>query len=338
MNALNDILAKILESQQLDRAEAHRLMHGIGSGEVNEARIAAVLTAYVMRSISLEELLGFRDALLDLALKVNINDGQAVDVCGTGGDRKDTFNISTLTAFVVAGAGLPVAKHGNYGVSSSSGSSNVMEHLGYRFSNDEGKLHREMEKAGICFMHAPLFHPALKAVGGVRRQLGVKTFFNILGPLVNPANPNYQLSGVFSVEAGRIFSYLLQREEKQFAVVYSLDGYDEVSLTAPVKVFTPRGEDLVQVSDFGLPQNMPESLHGGSGVPGAAEIFLKVLRNEGSFSQANAVIANAALAIQCVHNDRPLKEAVSQARESLESGRAYRAFQALMEVQQEGRK
>ncbi len=310
-------------------------MHGIASGGVNDAQIAAVLSAYVMRSISLDELLGFRDALLELALKVNINDGKAVDVCGTGGDRKNTFNISTLTAFVVAGAGVPVAKHGNYGVSSTSGSSNVMEYLGYRFSNDEGKLHREMEKANICFMHAPLFHPALKAVGGVRRQLGVKTFFNILGPLVNPANPSFQLSGVFSVEAGRIFSYLLQREEKQFAVVYSLDGYDEVSLTAPLKIFTPQGEDLLTAGSFGLPGNTPESLHGGNNVAEAAAVFRAVLEKRGSREQSNAVIANAALAIQCFRNNCPLQEAVDAARESLESGRAMKAFSALIRVQDE---
>lgn len=332
MEPLNEILNRLLESQQLDRKEAYRLMHGIGNGEVNEARISAILAAYVMRSISLEELLGFRDALLDLALTVNLMDGQAVDVCGTGGDRKNTFNISTLTAFVVAGAGIPVAKHGNYGVSSASGSSNVMEHLGYRFSNDPGKLTREMEKAGICFMHAPLFHPALKAVGGVRKQLGVKTFFNILGPLVNPANPKYQLSGVFSVEAGRIFSYLLQREEKEFAVVYSLDGYDEVSLTAPVKLFTPRGEDLLSVADFGMQENLPASLYGGDSVPEAAGVFIRVLQYRGTPSQHNAVIANAALAIRCFRG-YPLEEAVALARESLESGRAWSGMKKLVEIQ-----
>jgi anthranilate phosphoribosyltransferase len=334
MEELNEILTKLLESQQLDRQEAYRLMHGIGNGEVNEARIAAILAAFVMRSISLEELLGFRDALLDLAQTVNLLDGQTVDVCGTGGDKKNTFNISTLTAFVVAGAGIPVAKHGNYGVSSASGSSNVMEFLGYRFSNDAGKLSREIEKTGICFMHAPLFHPALKAVGGVRRQLGVKTFFNILGPLVNPANPMYQLSGVFSVEAGRIFSYLLQREEKQFVVVYSLDGYDEVSLTAPVKIFSPRGEDLLTPADFGFQENSPESLYGGDSVPGAAEVFNKVLKNEGTSQQNNAVTANAALAIQCFRSGISLPDAVGMARESLESGKAFRTLETLLKMQE----
>jgi len=330
---MDEILNKLLETRQLDREEAGLLMHAIAGGGVNEARIAAVLAAYVMRPVGLEELLGFRDALLELAVKVDLRNGQTVDVCGTGGDRKNTFNISTLSAFVVAGAGVPVAKHGNYGMSSTSGSSNVMEHAGYRLSSEPGKLERELDKANICFMHAPLFHPALKAVGGVRRQLGVKTFFNILGPLVNPAGPAYQLSGVFSVEAGRIFSYLLQREGKSFAVVYSLDGHDEVSLTAPVKRFSPQGEDLLTHEDFGLPPNDPSSLHGGHSVAEAAKVFMQVLENKGTLPQRHAVVANAALAIQCFKKGCSLSEAVALAGESIDSGRALKAFRTLIGMQ-----
>lgn len=330
---MKEILLKLLESQQLSRQEASSLMHGIANGEVNDAQKAAVLSAFVMRSISLEELLGFREAILELAHRVNILDGQTIDVCGTGGDGKNTFNISTLTAFVVAGAGIPVAKHGNYGISSSSGSSNVMEHYGYRFSNDGDKLKREVEKAGICFMHAPLFHPALKAVGGVRKQLGVKTFFNILGPLVNPASPNHQMSGVFNVEAGRIFSYLLQREQKAYVVLFSLDGYDEVSLTSPVKLFTPGGEGLVTPSDFNMPANTPESLYGGESVSEAAAVFISVLDNKGTVQQKNAVLANAALAIRCYRQDLSIEEAVGLAKESLESGGAFQSFKNLIDSQ-----
>ena len=330
---MKDILIKLLESQQLSRQEASSLMHGIANGEVNDAQKAAVLSAFVMRSISLEELLGFREAILELAHRVNILDGQTIDVCGTGGDGKNTFNISTLTAFVIAGAGIPVAKHGNYGISSSSGSSNVMEHYGYRFSNDGDKLKREVEKAGICFMHAPLFHPALKAVGGVRKQLGVKTFFNILGPLVNPASPNYQMSGVFNVEAGRIFSYLLQREQKAYVVLYSLDGYDEVSLTSPVKLFTPGGEGLLTPADFNMPANTPESLYGGQSVSEAAAVFMSVLDNKGTVQQNNAVLANAALAIRCYRQGLSIEAAVGLAKESLESGRALQAFKNLIDSQ-----
>ncbi len=327
------LLEKLLESQYLDRDEAAELMRGIAGGAINDAQIAAVLSAYIMRSINLEELLGFRDAILELAHRIELLDGETIDVCGTGGDRKNTFNISTLTAFVVAGAGIPVAKHGNYGVSSGSGSSNVMEYFGYQFSNDHDKLKRETERAGICFMHAPLFHPALKAVGGVRKQLGVKTFFNILGPLVNPASPRYQLNGVFSIEAGRIFSYLLQREKKQFRVVYSLDGYDEVSLTSPVKIFSPDGEDLLQVSDFGLSILRPGDLAGGGSVEGSAGIFRAVLGNQSTRAQQDVVVANAALAIQCAGRAADLNEAVQMARESLVSGRAMKVFKQLMDLQ-----
>lgn len=327
------LLEKLLESQYLDRREAAELMNGIAGGALNETQIAAVLSAYIMRSINLEELLGFRDAILELAHRVDLLDGETIDVCGTGGDRKNTFNISTLTAFVLAGAGVPVAKHGNYGVSSGSGSSNVMEYFGYKFTNDRDQLKREIEQAGICFMHAPLFHPALKAVGGVRRQLGVKTFFNILGPLVNPASPRYQLSGVFSVEAGRIFSYLLQREHKEFRVVYSLDGYDEVSLTSAVKLFSPGGEDLLQVSDFGLQLLKAEELAGGDSVAGSAKIFKAVLENQSTRAQQDAVVANAALAIQCFGKAAGLKEAVQVARESVVSGRALASFKQLMDLQ-----
>ncbi len=330
---MKNLLEKLLESQYLDRLEAAELMRGIAGGRLNDAQIAAVLSAYIMRGINLDELLGFRDAILELAHKVDLLDGHTIDVCGTGGDRKNTFNISTLTAFVVAGAGIPVAKHGNYGVSSGSGSSNVMEYFGYKFSNDRDQLDQEINKAGICFMHAPLFHPALKAVGGVRKQLGVRTFFNILGPLVNPASPKYQLSGVYSVEAGRIFSYLLQREKKKFRVVYSLDGYDEVSLTSAVKLFTPDGEDLLHASDFGLGTLNADDLIGGDSVEGAARIFKAVLENQGTLAQQDAVVANAALAIHCYGKSENLHEAVSLARESIVSGEALKKFKTLIDLQ-----
>lgn len=327
------ILNKLLESLTLERREAYELMHGIAAGQLNEARMAAVLTALIMRSISLDELLGFREALLELAIKPQLNNGDAIDLCGTGGDGKNTFNISTLSSFVVAGAGIPVAKHGNYGVSSTSGSSNVMEHLGYRFSNDADKLKRELEKTGICFMHAPLFHPALKAVGGVRRQLGMKSFFNILGPLVNPAMPNYQSSGVFNLETGRIYSYLLQREEKEFRVVHSLDGYDEVSLTAHTRIFSPKGEHLLKAADFNMQALMPHELYGGESVEDAAAIFLKVLQGEATKAQKNAVVANAALAIHCYRKSIDLQDAVEEATESLASKKALQKLHELIKLQ-----
>ncbi|MGF1586051.1 MAG: anthranilate phosphoribosyltransferase [Bacteroidales bacterium] len=330
---MKDILNKLLESRQLNREEAGQLMHGIAELQLNEAQIAAVLSSYIMRSISLDELLGFRDALLDLAVRVDLDRTGIIDLCGTGGDGKNTFNISTLSSFVVAGSGIPVAKHGNYGVSSITGSSNLMEHFGYKFSSNNDKLRREIDEAGICFMHAPLFHPALKAVGPVRRQLGIKTIFNIMGPLVNPANPLFQLSGVFNIEAGRLYSYLMQREKKQFIVIHSLDGYDEVSLTSAIKTFTPEGEGLLEPSSFNMSYITAESLHGGEDIAEAAEIFLSVLENRATTEQKNTVLANSALAISCFHNGQNLGDSVDAARESIDSGKALQSFKKLIEVQ-----
>lgn len=330
---MKNLINKLLESQRLSQQEAYNLMQGIAIGSVNESQMAAVLSVYIMRAISLDELQGFRMALLELALKVNINEGNTIDLCGTGGDGKNTFNISTLSAFVVAGAGIPVAKHGNYGVSSASGSSNVMEFFGYKFSNDSDKLKREIDSTNVCFMHAPLFHPALKAVGPIRKQLGVKTFFNILGPLVNPANPKYQVSGVFNIEVGRIYSYLLQSESKNFAIVHSLDGYDEVSLTSDIKVFTKQGEELLTPQKFGFNNLVQSDLFGGTTIPEAASIFKSVLENRSTIAQKNAIIANSALAIKCYNSGLSLEESVAQAKESIESGKALASFTKLIIMQ-----
>lgn len=332
---MKSILNKLLESQQLSRKEAADLMLGIAGNELNEAQIAAVLSSYIMRSINLDELLGFREALLELAVKVDLNGERLIDLCGTGGDGKNTFNISTISSFIVAGAGIKVAKHGNYGVSSLTGSSNLMEHCGYKFSSSNDKLKRETEKAGICFMHAPLFHPALKAVGPIRRQLGIKTIFNIMGPLVNPANPECQLSGVFSIEAGRLYSYLMQREDKNYLVVYSLDGYDEVSLTSGIKFFSPKGEGLLYPSDLNMPVNSPESLYGGESVEEAAGILMAILENKATEAQKNTVIANSALAISCCDDKTDLLDCVEIAKESIDSGKALDCYKKLIDIQRD---
>ena len=267
---MKKLLTKLIECQKLTFGESRDLMQGIAHNEVNEAQIASILTAFIIRSISIDELRGFRQALLDLAVKVNLNNGYGIDLCGTGGDGKNTFNISTASSFVVAAAGYPVIKHGNYGATSVSGSSNVMEYLGYRFSNEEAKLQKELDRTGICFLHAPLFHPALKTVGPVRKQLGVKTFFNMLGPLVNPASPQYQLSGVYSSEAGRIYSYFLQAENKKYIVLHSLDGYDEVSLTSPVRLFSQKGEMVKTYSGERLRKVEPDEIAGGKDMQGVS--------------------------------------------------------------------
>jgi anthranilate phosphoribosyltransferase len=327
------ILEKLLESQQLTRQEAGNLMHSIARQEFNEAQIAAILCSYIMRPINLEELLGFRDALMELAVRVDFNGNRLIDLCGTGGDGKNTFNISTISSFVVAGAGIKVAKHGNYGVSSLTGSSNLMEHFGYVFSARQDKLRREVDEAGICFMHAPLFHPALKAVGPVRKQLGIKTIFNIMGPLVNPADPVCQLSGVFSIQAGRLYSYLMQKERKRFLVVHSLDGYDEISLTSGIKVFSPEGESLLDPGSFRLPYNTPASLHGGTSAGEAAGILLAVLENRATAAQRNTVLANSSLAISCYLEKKNLDECMAVASESIDSGSALKCFKKLLDMQ-----
>lgn len=330
---MKQLITKLIEHQRLSFEESKELLYRIAQNEANESQMAAVLTAFLMRNITIEELKGFRSALIDLAVRVNLNNGEVIDLCGTGGDGKSTFNISTLSSFIVAGAGVPVAKHGNYGVSSISGSSNVMEHLGYKFSNDEVKLQNELEKCNVCFMHAPLFHPALKAVGPVRKQLGIKTFFNLLGPLVNPATPSYQLSGVYSAEVGRIYSYFLQSQSKRFAVVFSLDGYDEVSLTSPIKHFSHAGETLIDFDHYGFSAVNPKDIEGGGTIEQSARIFMDILDGKGSKAQVDVVVANSALAIQCYRKEISMAESIATAKESLQSGAALRCFNQLIKMQ-----
>ena len=330
---MKKLLIKLIECQKLTFQESMELMHGIAQNQVNETQIAAILTAFIIRSISIEELRGFRQALLDLAIKVNLNNGYGIDLCGTGGDGKNTFNISTASSFVVAAAGYPVIKHGNYGATAISGSSNVMEYLGYKFSNNEGKLQRELDMAGICFLHAPLFHPALKAVGPTRKQLGVKTFFNMLGPLVNPANPLYQLSGVYCTEAGRIYSYFLQTENRKYIVLHSLDGYDEISLTSPVRVFSRKGEKIIDLRDKGLKKVEPSEITGGKDICESAEILVSVLENRSTPGQRSVVLANSAMAISCIDEKKSFGESLDIASEAIVSGKAAGVLNKLIEIQ-----
>ncbi len=330
---MKNILNRLFDHRQLSEQDAYDVLTGIGIGRYNPSQIAAFLTVYLMRQISVEELKGFRTALLDLCLKVDLSDFETIDVCGTGGDGKNTFNISTLSAFLVAGAGYKVAKHGNYGVSSSCGSSNVMEYLGYTFTNDEAKLKQQLDEAGFCMMHAPLFHPAMKNVAPVRRELGVKTFFNMLGPLVNPSFPRYQMVGVFNLEVARLYNYLFQKDKDfHFAIIHSLDGYDEVSLTGKVKSYRPDGEKLLSTNDWGLPAIKAEEITGGQTVQEAAKLFLAVLRNNATPAQTNVVLANTAVAIQVFEKGKDLKTCVKIAQESLLSGRAYTSLTKAVEL------
>ena len=285
-----------------------------------------------MRNITVDELQGFRDAMLEQCIPVKF-DQPVMDVCGTGGDGKNTFNISTLSSFVVAAAGQPVAKHGNYGVSSACGSSNVLEYFGYRFTNDSDELKRSLDRANICFMHAPLFHPALKNVAPIRKELGVKTFFNMLGPMVNPASPNYQLVGVFSLELARKYGYLYQHSDKQFVILHSLDGYDEISLTGAFKYFYNQGEQLLNPSDLNLPHVRQDEIRGGNTVEDSAKIFMKILEGNGTRAQNSAVIANAGMALYCADQKRGVLHAVATAKETLESGKALESFKKLLNTQ-----
>lgn len=329
---MKSLLQQLFNHQTLDYQTAKDTLINISKGDYNNSQIASFLTVFRMRSITLDEISGFRDALLELCSAIDLSEFDAVDLCGTGGDGKDTFNVSTLASFVTAGAGVKVAKHGNYGVSSSCGSSNVMEHLGYKFTNDADSLKTQIDKTNICFLHAPLFHPAMKNVAPIRRELGVKTFFNMLGPMVNPSFPKNQIVGVFSLELQRLYQYLYQKSDKRFVILHALDGYDEISLTGKVKVITNESESIRQPEDFGMNQVKQSDLYGGKTVPDAAAIFLKILNNKGTTVQQQVVTTNAGMAISCARPDLSLEDSIALAKESLESGNALKALKGLVEL------
>jgi anthranilate phosphoribosyltransferase len=312
---------------------AKEVLMNIGKGIYNEHEVTAFMTVYLMRSVTIEELQGFQDALLELCVRVDLNGFPAIDIVGTGGDGKNTFNISTLSCFIVAGTGQKVAKHGNYGASSVSGASNVMEQLGYKFKNNQDQLKQEVDKANICFLHAPLFHPALKTVAPIRKNLGMRTFFNMLGPMVNPAFPPFQLVGVYSLEMARIYNYLLQQTDKAFTIIHGLDGYDEISLTNDTKVITNEGESIMTPEALGKRMVNPSDIYGGNTVEEAAKIFVKILKGEGSWAQNAVVLANAAMALHCTGNYPSYDDAYGAAVDSLESGKAHAALKKLIELQ-----
>ena len=326
---MKHILNTLINHQALSRTDAKEILTRLARGEFNASQMAAFLTVYLMRSITVDELEGFRDAMLELCVPLPIDDYDAIDLCGTGGDGKDTFNISTTASFIVAGAGQKVAKHGNSSVSSVCGSSNLLAHFGYEFTNEAAALKKSLDEAGICFLHAPLFHPAMKNVAPVRRELGMKTFFNMLGPMVNPSFPKKQLVGVFSLELARLYAYLYQQTDTQFVIVHSLDGYDEISLTGPFKMITPQGEQLLQPEDLGLSTHAPEALSGGSSVEDAARIFLDVLSGSGTPAQHEAAVANAGVALYCAQAVSTPQEGVKLAQSSVASGKALEAFRKL---------
>jgi anthranilate phosphoribosyltransferase len=324
------ILNHLFEHKTFTREQSKEILTAIAQGKYNNSQMAAFMTAYCMRSITVNELEGFRDAMLELCLPIDLQTGEVIDLCGTGGDGKDTFNISTLASFVVAGAGYKVAKHGNYGVSSGCGSSNVMEFLGSVFTNDTDKLKTNIDKANICFLHAPLFHPAMKTVAPIRRELGVKTFFNMLGPLVNPAKPKNQLVGVFNLELARIYAYLYQKSDVKYTILNALEGYDEVSLTCDFKTFSAAGEKINSIESLGFTKLNPGEILGGSTISESADIFMKVLNNEATPAQSNVVLCNAALAINTIKPQASFADCFYEAEESLISKKALNSFKTLI--------
>ncbi|UEG52293.1 anthranilate phosphoribosyltransferase [Mucilaginibacter daejeonensis] len=325
------ILNHLFEHKTFSREQSKEILTNIAQGQYNATQMAAFMTAYCMRTITVHELEGFRDAMLELCLPVQLDAGDLIDLCGTGGDGKDTFNISTLASFVVAGAGYKVAKHGNYGVSSGCGSSNVMEYLGYQFTNDMDELSRGLDRAGICFLHAPLFHPAMKTVAPIRRELSVKTFFNMLGPMVNPARPKNQMVGVYNLELARLYAYLYQRSDVKYTIVNALDGYDEISLTGDFKTFSSQGEQINSIAGLGFDKLDPNEIAGGHTVAGSAEIFMKVLNGEASTAQNNVVLCNAALAIRTITPEKTFADSFYEAEDALLSGKALKSFKLLLD-------
>jgi anthranilate phosphoribosyltransferase len=328
---MKETLQYLFDHKTLGKEDAKIILRNMAEGKYNDSEIAAFISVYLMRSITVEELSGFRDALLELCTPVDLAEFNTIDVCGTGGDEKNTFNISTLTSFLVAGAGEKVAKHGNYSVSSACGSSNVLEYYGYTFTNQTDRLKREIDKYNICFLHAPLFNPAMKNVAPVRQSLRIKTFFNMLGPMVNPAFPKNQLVGVFSLDVARLYNYLYQESDKKYCIIHSLDGYDEISLTGEFKALTRQTERSYTPIELGLNQVSEADIYGGSTVKEASAVFLQILEGEGTKAQNDVVVANAALALFCMDESRGLEYCIGRARESLDSGAALSTFKNLIE-------
>jgi anthranilate phosphoribosyltransferase len=329
---MKEILQRLTSHLTLDREEAKNVLKKIANGDYNSSQVASFLTVFMMRMITVHELAGFRDALLELCLATDLSEFETIDLCGTGGDGKNSFNISTLSSFVVAGMGGKVAKHGNYGVSSACGSSNVLEYLGYKFTNERDKLRTQIDKANICFLHAPLFHPAMKAVAPIRRELSVKTFFNMLGPMVNPSFPKNQLTGVWNLETARLYNYIYQQTDKNYTIIYSLDGYDEISLTSEFKMISNHEEELIAPEKLGFPRLTHDDLRGGDTVEESVKIFLNILDGKGTAAQKDIVIVNSGLAIKKLCPAKSLAECFAIAEDSLQGGKAKSMLKKLLEL------
>tara|TARA_Y100000746_G_scaffold41123_1_gene30576 strand:- start:1409 stop:2395 length:987 start_codon:yes stop_codon:yes gene_type:complete len=328
---MKKILEYLFNYNKLKYDQAKEILIDITSNKYSHSEIASFMTIYKMRNPSIEEMEGFRDALLEQCIKIDFDDFNTIDLCGTGGDGKDTFNISTISSFIVAGSGFKVTKHGNYGVSSNCGSSNVLEYLGVKFSNDETHLKKCLDQSNICYLHAPIFHPSMKNVAPIRKDLGFKTFFNLLGPLVNPSSPKNQITGVYNLEIARLYGYIFKNTNKNFSIVYSLDGYDEISLTGSFKLINNFSEIISDCNYFKLQKTMAKDILGGKSIEDSANIFKNILSGKGTNNQVNVVLANSSLAIQTITN-KDIDECIEIAKESIESGKAYSSLKKLIEV------
>jgi len=328
---MKKILEYLFNYNKLKYDQAKEILIDITSNKYSHSEIASFMTIYKMRNPSIEEMEGFRDALLEQCIKIDLDDFNTIDLCGTGGDGKDTFNISTISSFVVAGSGFKVTKHGNYGVSSNCGSSNVLEYLGVKFSNDENHLKKCLDQSNICYLHAPIFHPSMKNVAPIRKDLGFKTFFNLLGPLVNPSSPKNQITGVYNLEIARLYGYIFKNTNKNFSIVYSLDGYDEISLTGGFKLINNFSEIISDCNYFKLQKTMAKDILGGKSIEDSANIFKNILSGKGTNNQVNVVLANSSLAIQTITN-KDIDECIEIAKESIESGKAYSSLKKLIEA------
>ena len=326
------ILNKLYNHERLSKSEATRVLKDIAAEKYNDAHLASFMTVFMMRPITADELSGFRNALKELAIKIDLSDYNTIDIVGTGGDGKDTFNISTLTSFIVAGTGQKVAKHGNYSVSSQSGSSDMLESFGYNFTNDQSTLRAHLEEANICFLHAPKFHPAMKAVSSARKALALKTFFNMLGPLVNPSSPQNHMLGTFNLETARLYNYILQEENTNYGIIHALDGYDEISLTSGFKLFTKNGEQIIYPEDLGQKRIQQSAIFGGNSVADAAKIFKTILDGKGTEAQNNVVLTNAAFALTIVDETISFEAAFEEAKASLFGLKAKQTLEKLVRM------
>ena len=333
MQTMKDILNRMLNHEELTREETRDILVGITRSEYPNEQITALLTALQMRGITVDELLGFRDGLLETGVPVPLDCDRYIDVVGTGGDRKNTFNISTTSCFVIAGAGSKVAKHGNYAATSTSGASNVIANHGVKFTDDIDRLNRCINECGIVYLHAQLFAKAMKFVGPIRKALQFPTCFNLLGPIVNPSKPQCQLLGVANLDQMRLYNNVYQKIGLDYGIVNSIDGYDEISLTGDFKVTTNNYERIFKPSDLGFTIIKPEELRAGANEQEAKEIFDAVLANTALPAQKNVVLANAAFAIQVLEKGKKdIEECIDIARESIDSGKALDTFKKFVEL------